>query len=45
MSGMSTTCRFSSTWLITLKKVFARDGINQKGNTNGFTMEPFNGHN
>ena len=31
--------------LITLKKVFARDGINQEDNTSGFTMEPFNGHN
>lgn len=31
--------------LITLRKVFTRDGIDQEGDTGGFTMEPFNGHN
>lgn len=31
--------------LITLKKVFARDGIDQEGTPGGMTMEPFNGHN
>ena len=31
--------------LITLKRVFAREGINQEGTPGGMTMEPFNGHN
>ena len=31
--------------LITLKRVFAREGINQEGTPVGMTMEPFNGHN
>lgn len=31
--------------LITLKSVFAREGINQEGTPGGMTMEPFNGHN
>ena len=31
--------------LITLKKVFARDGIDQEGTPSGYMMEPFNGHN
>ena len=31
--------------LITLKRVFAREGINQEGMPGGMTMEPFNGHN
>ena len=31
--------------LITLKRVFAREGINQDGTPGGMTMEPFNGHN
>ncbi len=31
--------------LITLKHVFARDGIDQEGTPSGMMMEPFNGHN
>ena len=31
--------------LITRKRVFAREGINQEGTPGGMTMEPFNGHN
>lgn len=31
--------------LITLKRVLAREGINQEGTPGGMTMEPFNGHN
>ncbi len=31
--------------LITLKKVFKRDGIDQEGTPTGMMMEPFNGHN